>query len=68
MSTVRASVRAEAKGKASVAPAREPARPDFVMLPIARKWGERRPVPAKLIAFVYVFTGISVFAVTALIR
>jgi hypothetical protein len=68
MSTLRKSLPAEVHGVASAGHAPESARPDYVMLPIARKWGEHRTVSAKFIAFAYVFTGISVFMVTALVR
>jgi hypothetical protein len=68
MSTVMGSVRAEVKREASAALARESVQPDFVMLPIARKWGERRRVSHTFIGFAYVVTGVSVFLVTALFR
>ncbi len=42
--------------------------PDFVMLPVARQWGEHRVVPPAVKVFVGLFTGITAFAVTALIR
>jgi hypothetical protein len=68
MSTLTKGLPAEVKGETSAAPARETARPDYVMLPIARKWGERRVVSPQVIGFVYLFTGVSVFLVTALVR
>jgi hypothetical protein len=68
MSTVTTSLPAEVKGEASAGPARDADRPDFVMLPIARQWGEHRHVTPAFKAFVGLFTGISAFAITALIR
>ncbi len=68
MSTLTKSVPVEVQGRASAGPAQNTAGPEYVMLPIARKWGERRPISARFIAFAYVVTGISVFTVTALVR
>ncbi|HEY2215520.1 MAG TPA: hypothetical protein VGH31_10720 [Acidimicrobiales bacterium] len=68
MSTLTKGLPAEVNGETSAARARDAAGYDYVMLPIARKWGERRALSAKVIAFAYVFTGVSVFTVTALVR
>ncbi len=68
MSTLTKSLPAEVKGETSAGLARDGAGYDYVMLPIARKWGEHRTVSSRFIAFAYVFTGISVFTVTALVR
>jgi hypothetical protein len=68
MSTLTESWTPEVEGDASAALAREFAPHDHVMLPIAAKWGERRPMPAQWIALAGLAVGISVLVATTLVR